>query len=159
MIWFSVFLGVRMSPRDRTTSTGTRSTESISSLSSALPPNCSFPSPDKRGGLLVPSVDCSLQPSDDLLGCLWMTAGQSSGLEDALNGFGHIQPGASYRGIEQSNPVCEAPEHKISGLMSGQVIQHQQQTQRGKLLGEGGRHRQAFIPRHPHVSNGGRVEV
>lgn len=38
-----------------------------------------------------------------------MLAIQGSGLDDALNGFGHVQPGAAQWGIEQANPLREAP--------------------------------------------------
>ncbi len=51
--------------------------------------------PDERGWGRVPAPDGGGQPVHDLLGSFGVVAIQGAPDEDALDGLGHVQPGAA----------------------------------------------------------------
>ena len=57
-----------------------------------FPATATLAVPDKRCGSPVPARHGLLQPVDDLLGGLGMLTAQRPADDDALHGFGHIQP-------------------------------------------------------------------
>src|SRR4051794_27093780 len=63
--------------------------------------------------------------------------------EDALDGLGHVQPGAAERGIEWHDAMVEQPADDRPAQMAGQVIPDQEQAERrqrfGRLMPEPGR--------------------
>ena len=78
--------------------------------------------PDERSWRCVPAGDRVLQPADDLRGALRMLAVQSPTTQDALDGLGHIQPGAAQGCVERHHPVSEEPLHDRPTQVTGQIV-------------------------------------
>ena len=74
---------------------GTGGTQSVPSLAGTHPTCCSFATPLERRGITIPAACCSLQPIDDLKWRGRMLAIQGTAFQDALDRFGHIQPGTA----------------------------------------------------------------
>ena len=77
------------------TGTGTGATQSVPSLAATRPTCCSFATPLERRGVTIPAACCSLQPINDLSWRGRMLAIQGTAFQDALDRFGHIQPGTA----------------------------------------------------------------
>jgi len=88
-------------------STGSR--QSLFTLATALAPCSPFAAPFEGCGLAIPSLGGRLEQSNDVLGCCRVLAVQCSSHHDALNGFSHVQPGASQRCIERHDAVIKQP--------------------------------------------------
>ena len=74
---------------------GKPSTLSVPSLAATRPTCCSFATPLERRGIAIPAACCSLQPINDLSWRGRMLAIQGTPFQDALDRFGHIQPGTA----------------------------------------------------------------
>lgn len=74
---------------------GTGATQSVPSLAATRPTYCSFATPLERRGVTIPAACCSLQPINDLSWRGRMLTIQGTPFQDALDRFGHIQPGTS----------------------------------------------------------------
>jgi len=81
-----------------------------------------------------------------------MLTRQGPALEDALDGLGHVQPTAAKRRIERHNAVLAQPQHHVGALMTGEVVPHQQQAQRGQLFRQSKGFRQPVLPHLPRGS-------
>src|SRR5664279_4646161 len=92
--------------------------------------------PDKGCGLAVPGPGGLLEPSADLGGRLGILACQGPALEDALDGLRHVQPTAAERRIERHDAVLAKPHHHFCALMTGEIVPHEQQAQRGNCSGK-----------------------
>jgi hypothetical protein len=63
-----------------------------------------------------------------------MVAVQRTALEDSLDGFRHVQPTASDRGVERHDAVREQPEDELRRVVAGQIVQDEQHAERRQLL-------------------------
>ncbi len=63
--------------------------------------------------------------------------------EDALDGLGHVQPGATERGVEWDDAVVEQPVDDRPAQMAGQIVPDQEEPERrqrlSRLVAEPGR--------------------
>lgn len=63
--------------------------------------------------------------------------------QDALDGFGHVQPGATERGIEWHDAVVKQPVNDRPAQVAGQVVPDQEEPERrqrrGRRVAEPGR--------------------
>jgi len=118
----------------------------MSSLPTVLPAQSAFAAPDKGGRCLVPATRHRLQIGDDGLRGLGLLSVQSTPDENALDGFGHVEPGTAQRGIERQDAVLDQPAHHLGGAVSGQVIPDQQHPQGGQILRQGQRLGQPGLP-------------
>jgi len=73
----------------------TGATQSVPSLAATRPTSCSFATPHERRGVTIPAASCSLQPINDLSWRGRMLTMQGTPFQDALDRFGHIQPGTA----------------------------------------------------------------
>lgn len=64
-----------------------------------------------------------------------MVAFEGTADEDALDRFGHVQPGAAERGVQWHDAVLEQPADDRPTQMAGQVVPDEQQTERRQRLG------------------------
>src|SRR4051794_41834055 len=94
----------------------------------------------------VPRFGGLLEPSADLCWALRMLAVERAPLEDALDGFGHVQPAAAERGVERHDAVLAEPDHHLGILVAGEVVPYQEQAQRRQFGGQGEAFRQAILP-------------
>lgn len=115
------------------------------SLASGL----ALPTPHKGCRLPVPAVRCRLQPGDDLLSRLGMHSVQCPALQEALDGFGHIEPGSAQRGKERNDAVLEQPEDEGHRVVPGRVVPDQQHPERGRILRKGDPDRESLLPALP----------
>jgi hypothetical protein len=74
---------------------GTGATQSVPSLATTRPTCCSFATPLERRGGTIPAACCGLQPINDLSWRGRMLAIEGTPFQDALDRFGHIQPGTA----------------------------------------------------------------
>jgi len=105
--------------------------------------------PHERRRRLVPRLRCLLEPSADLGRRLRMLSAQRTALEDALDGFSHVQPTATKRGVERHDAVPAQPDHHVGGFVAGQIVPHEQEAQWRQLFGQGEAPRQALLPDLP----------
>jgi hypothetical protein len=61
--------------------------------------------------MAVPPDHRLVQPVDELVGALGMLAAESAALQDALEGLGHVEPGARERRVERPDAVLQQPAH------------------------------------------------
>ena len=72
-------------------------TEGVATSTGALAPRGAFAAPLERGGSRVPPYHRRLEPVFQVLGALGMLTHQRPADDDALDGLGHVQPGAPQR--------------------------------------------------------------
>src|SRR5512135_243883 len=89
----------------------------------------SLASPVKRGGMTIPALDGVTKPVFEDLDVINMLSLQRSPDDDALHGFGHVEPGARTRGVQECNALFMAPPHEIAAVMACQIIQNEQHAQ------------------------------
>src|SRR3954453_22251067 len=108
---------------------GSRAAEPMDRLATgSAPPLPAFAVPDKRGWLLI-SASCGLlKPAPDLLGTVRMLSIQRPSLEDALDGFGHVEPAAAHGRVKRHDAMFAQPQHQVGRLVAGQIVPHQQQA-------------------------------
>src|SRR6266851_7255077 len=87
-------------------------------------------SPDEGRGMTIPPLDCLPKPVFEDLHIIHMVSFQGSSDDNPLHGFGHIQPGASTRRVQEPNAVFPTPLDQIATVMSCQIIQNEQHAQR-----------------------------
>src|SRR3954468_13255236 len=92
-----------------------------SSRASALPP---LAVPGERRGMPVPSIRGLPEPLADLFRGLRMLATEHTALEDALDGFRHVQPTAAQGCVERHDPAPAQPHDQLRGLVTGQIAPH-----------------------------------
>lgn len=79
---------------------GARSTLRMAAFPTPHSPRCSFPAPDKSGGRPIPPTCGRFQPVNDLLRSRGVLPIQGPPHQNALHGFGHIEPTASQRRVQ-----------------------------------------------------------
>ena len=89
---------------------GSATSQGMPSLSGAYSSQSPPTAPLKWCRVPIPSSCRVLQPLDDLLGIAGMLSGKRPTNEDALDGFGHVQPTAPKRCVERHDPPCEHPQ-------------------------------------------------
>src|SRR5579875_686797 len=89
----------------------------------AVAASMAFASPDERRRMAIPALDSVTKPVFENLHIVDMMSLQRSANDDALHRFGHVEPGAGTRRIQESNAAFMAPAHEIATRMSGQIIQ------------------------------------
>ena len=142
-----------LAPADRTAGIGTGTAQGKAALTRALATGGAFAAPDKGRGLAVPAPGGRFEPANDLRRCLWVLTGQGPSLQDALDGLGHIQPGATQGRIQGQDAMLEQPKDQRRGLMTLQIVHHQQQTQRRQVGRKGRIVREARRPGRPGGTN------
>ena len=93
-------------------------TPSIGSLATSL----AFASPFERRGIGVPGASGRLQPVDDLHGVGRRVTGQRAVGQDALDGFGHVQPRPAERCVQRHHAMFEQPHDEARGEVSFEVV-------------------------------------
>ncbi len=83
----------------------------------------------------IPAGDGVVEPGDDVVLGLGMVALKRTPDQDALDGFGHVQPGATQRGIEWHDAVVEQPVDDRPAQVAGQVVPDQEESERRQRLG------------------------
>src|SRR5437763_2699547 len=87
-------------------------------------------SPDERSRLPIPPLNGVAQPVFEDFHVIDMLSLQRSADDDALYRLSHIEPGTGTRGVQQPNAVFLAPGDEIAAVMTGQIIQDEEHTQR-----------------------------
>src|SRR4051812_46596541 len=99
--------------------------------------------PDEGGWVGVPARDGVVEPGDQVVLRLGRVALKGTSDEDALDGLGHLQPGATERGREWHDAVVEQPVDDRPAQMASQVVPAQEESERqqrrGRLVTEPGR--------------------
>src|SRR5205085_1070296 len=90
----------------------------------------SLASPQKRSRMTIPALDGVPKPVFENLHIIDMLSLQRSADDDALHRFGHVEPGASTRGVQKSNAAFMTPAYEIPTVMACQIVQDEQHTQR-----------------------------
>src|SRR6185369_9288814 len=109
----------------------------VAAVAAELAPELALAAPLERRGVGVPAARGGFEPVDDVVWGSWGLAVEGAADEDALDGFGHVQPGAAEWGVERHDAVLDQPEHEGRGLVAGQVVEDQQHSQRRQALGQG----------------------
>src|SRR5512135_321003 len=89
--------------------------------------------PDKGGGMTIPALDGVAKPVFEDLHVVDMMPLHGSPNDNPLHRFGHIQPGASTRRVQESNALFMAAPHPIATGMACQIIQNEQHAP-GRIL-------------------------
>ena len=115
--------GLGLSARHRSVRIGRRSAHPMAafagSRASAAPP---LAMPSERRGMPIPTVRSLLEPHADLVRGLRMLAAERAALENALDGFRHVQPAAAQGCVERHDPVPAQPHDQGQRLVAGQVV-------------------------------------
>src|SRR3954469_6439011 len=109
---------------------GGRPADGVSIAGLPSPPLPALAVPEKWRGLLIPSMCGLLEPGTDLLRALRVLAVERASLEDALDGFGHVQPAAAERSVKRHDPVPAEPDDHLGRLVTGEVVPHEEHAQR-----------------------------
>lgn len=80
---------------------------------------------------------------------------QGPAFQNPLQALGHVQPGTAQRSVEWHDPLRKQPADKRRRLMAGEIVQHQQHSQRGQLLSQSRLDGQALLPAFPGLTNPG----
>src|SRR5215212_2823552 len=97
---------------DRTTSAGAGAAEGmVVALAAAPTPELALAGPLEGGGVGVPAAGGGFEPGDDVVRAGRRLADERAAGEDALDRFGHVQPGAAERGVQRHDAVLHQPEH------------------------------------------------
>src|SRR5215213_9955290 len=137
-------------PMEWATSAGTGAAEGmVVALAAPLAPELALAGPDERRGIGVPAARGRLEPVDDVIRRSRGLAGERTADEDALDGFGHVEPGAAERGVQRHDAALNQPEDQARGLVAGQVVQDQQQAEGRQAFGQGERDGQPRLPALP----------
>src|SRR5688572_2070932 len=96
---------------DRATSAGTGATEGMAvTLTTAFASELALAGPLEGRGIGVPAPRRRFEPVDDVVwGCRGRT-GERAADDDALDRLGHVQPGATERGVQWHNAVLDQPQ-------------------------------------------------
>lgn len=77
-----------------------------------------------------------LEPGHDVVGCGRVLPAQGPPLEHPLDALGHVPPGPAQRGVQGHDPMIAQPENQLGRLMAGQIVQHQQCSQRWRPISQ-----------------------
>ncbi len=80
--------------------------------------------------MTIPALDGVGKPVFEGLHSIDILSLYRSSDENALHRFGHIEPGASARRVQESNAAFMTPTHPIVTVMACQIIQNEQHAQR-----------------------------
>src|SRR6478752_1344075 len=108
----------------------------VAALAAALAPELALAATLERRGVGVPAARGGFEPVDDVVWGRRGLAVEGAADEDALDGFGHVQPGAAEWGVERHDAMFNQPEHEGRGLVTGQVVEDQQHSQRRQAFGQ-----------------------
>ena len=97
---------------------------------SALAALLAFAAPFEASGRGIPASDGVFEPSDQLLLALWMLAGEGATADDALERFGHVQPGAAERRVQRHDAMLEQPVNDRPTEMPGEIVPDEDGAQR-----------------------------
>jgi hypothetical protein len=64
-----------------------------------------------------------------------VAAGQRTADHDALDRFGHVQPGAAQRGVERHHPMGAQPANQLRRLVAGEIVPDEQARKGGNSAG------------------------
>ena len=103
-----------------------RAADGVSIARLPSPPLPALAVPEKWRGLVIPGLCGLLEPGADLLRALRVLAVERASLEDALDGFGHVQSAAAKRCGERHDPVPAEPDYHLGGLVTGEVVPHEE---------------------------------
>src|SRR5947209_4437025 len=95
----------------------------------AVATSMALAAPNEGGRMPIPPLDGVPEPVFEDLHIIDMMALHSSPDDDALHRFGHVEPGASTRRVEEPNALVMAPPHPIATVMACQIIQNEQHAQ------------------------------
>ncbi len=132
-----------------------RAADGVSIAGLPSPPLPALAVPEKWRGLLIPGLCGLLEPGPDLLRALRVLAVERASLEDALDGFGPVQPATTERCVERHDPVPTEPDDHLGRLVTGEVVPHEAHAQRRQF----GRQCEAFcqpaLPSFPRAAGHG----
>src|SRR5215213_8616862 len=135
---------------DRSTCAGPGAAESVVvTLAAALAAELALAVPGEGSRVGVPAARGRLEPVDDVVRGGRCLSGERATDEDALDRLGHVEPGAAQRGIQRHDAVLDQPQHQTRGLMAGQIVEDQQQTQGRQAFGQGEPDGEAVLPARP----------
>src|SRR6266496_1962091 len=100
-------------------------TTSIGPVATSMP----LAAPDERRRMTIPPLDGVPKPVFEDLHIIDMMSLQGSPDDNPLHRFGHVEPGAGTRRVQEPNAVFPTPLHQIATVMSCQIIQNEQHAQ------------------------------
>src|SRR5215208_4861329 len=118
-------------------------------LAAALASELALAAPLEGSWVGVPAARGRLEPVDDISRGGRCLSRERATDEDALDGFGHVEPGAAERGVQRHDAVLDQPQHQTRGLMAGQIVEDQQQTQGRQAFGQSEPDGEAVLPARP----------
>jgi len=121
-------------------------------FSAGAPPLLSPATPDKRGRIGIPTPRRCLEPLNNRRHRPGIGPLKGPALDNALDRLGHIEPTAAQRGIQDENALLITPIHPLDGLVSGQIIHHQQQSQGRRVGPQAERERETRLPALPQTA-------
>src|SRR6266487_1269415 len=83
-------------------------------------------SPDERSRMPIPAFDGVGKPIFEDLHIIDMVSLHRSSDQNALHRFGHVEPRACTRSVEEPNAMFMTPTHPIVAVMARQIIQDEQ---------------------------------
>src|SRR4051794_6510762 len=135
---------------NRTTSAGTGATEGVVvTLMAALAPEVALAGPLERRGVGVPAAGGRFEPAHDVGWRVRRLSFEGAADEDALDGLGHVQPGAAEWGVERHDAMFDQPEHEGRGLVAAQVVEDQEHPEGWQAIRQGERDREPRLPALP----------
>ena len=118
------------SAMDRAASTSTGAAESlVVAQPAALAPEVALPTPDEGCRVGVPATGGGFEPAHDVGRRVRGLAFECAAHEDALDGLGHVQPGAAQWRIQRHHAMLDQPEDERGGLVAAQIVEDQEQPQ------------------------------
>ncbi len=130
---------------DWSTSVGTGAAECVVMTSTApLASELALATPDERCRIGVPAARGLFEPAHDVFWRVRRLPFERTADEDALDGLGHVQPGATERRVEGHDAMFDQPEDERGGLVAAQIVEHQEHPQgrqpfrQGELDGKAG---------------------
>lgn len=118
-------------------------------LPTALASEEALTTPDEGCGVGIPAACRGFEPVDDVVGGGWGLSIKGAADEDALDRLGHVQPGATERGVQRHDAMLDQPEDKARGLVAGQVVEDQQHPQGREVLRESEPDGEPCLPAFP----------
>src|SRR4249920_272869 len=111
-------------------SDGTGASESVEmTLTAALASKLALAAPDERCRIGVPAARGRFEPAHDVRWRVRRLPIEGAADEDALDGLGHVQPGATQRRVQGHDAVRDQPEDERWRLVTAQIVEHQEHPQ------------------------------
>ena len=104
---------------------GTRGSEYMTALATALTTSCTSAAPFKGRGFTVPSTCGRFEGIDNLLCRLWVLTVERPADQDALNGLGHVEPGTTQWRVERHDPVVNKPAYHVRAAVPHEIVPDQ----------------------------------